>query len=472
MKPDPFQPPLQQKPAPPRAAGGSRYFRCCLFVFVGGIAVCAGCCGIGNYVLFHTTIPLTYVERALEETGDVEIDGMSGTFSSGFHVDQLRVRAEDGKWNELNDVDFRFNGLYALVNEQRLIIEQFTVGSGELYYRPIETFTSDDTSTDADANNQADDAGTTDDMPGPIESSGNVSGMKEFRVDLFRLSNLKFINRQTNVEFKIDEISIQGFQILDDRLTSLGDVTVKSDHVEFRTEPSDRFKDQPADLLKRKFTGLVRAAASDRLLKDIPYAVDVCFARNGRFIVEAQAFDDKATYTLNPQGEVQIAFRDFSLSDYLKWDEGVLPSHLTGSVSFTQPTSPAEDFQCTIAPDSKFQLGETAFTIETTEWKFDKQQNQMPPLTALGGSQENPIRLRLTMLEQKPYLAITLQSNDEDNTPELFSKTIYAKAWSELTDEQKKLINETIKANKEDPAQESPAAEDPAKNGASATTSS
>ena len=73
------------------------------------------------------------MEELIESGGDVDVQGLSGTISSGFHIDKLLVRDEQGRWNEMEQVEFQFNGIYDLFDNNRLLIDQISVGKGRFY---------------------------------------------------------------------------------------------------------------------------------------------------------------------------------------------------------------------------------------------------------------------------------------------------------------------------------------------------
>ena len=71
-----------------------------------------GLCGAGYYGLMHSSMPLAWFERAIEESGDVEIEGLEGNISSGAEMKKLRFRDNNiidkatgkSQWSELRDI--------------------------------------------------------------------------------------------------------------------------------------------------------------------------------------------------------------------------------------------------------------------------------------------------------------------------------------------------------------------------------
>ena len=61
----------------------------CVSIVIIIFAVCVG----GYYSVFHSSLPLKIIEAAIEEDGEAEIDGLTGTLSSGFSADEFRFKA-------------------------------------------------------------------------------------------------------------------------------------------------------------------------------------------------------------------------------------------------------------------------------------------------------------------------------------------------------------------------------------------
>ena len=114
-------------------SGGCSFSGCigigCLIVFL-FIAVV----GIGGYFsLMHTTLPLQFVEAAIEESGEVEIDGLDGTLSSGFSADKFRFKTNSDDWSELNDINFKYSSKSSFFGGDKLVIDDISVKSGTIY---------------------------------------------------------------------------------------------------------------------------------------------------------------------------------------------------------------------------------------------------------------------------------------------------------------------------------------------------
>lgn len=402
---------------------------CLLWAGVGTLILMFAMCGGGYYLIFHTSIPLSQVEAVLEESGEVEIDGLSGSINSGFHVDKIRILGDGERWSELEQVDFEFNGLTDLIWKQRLIIDRFTVGGGKVYVQSL---------TPSDAPAAADD--DHDDRPTPTKSEEPSDGLKEFRIDLLKISDLTLVNTVSGVEFKIREISLDGFHYKDEQVQKLGDIVVDADHIEFSTSASQQFPDAPPSALSRKLVGVVGAEIHEKVFQDIPFQADVLFTQQETEF-HAQVWDGKLKFDVDEKQQ-RIEFNDFSYEQLLAWDHGLLPAEVNGVI--TVRTADKDERICKIAPGATFKLGDLPFTVTTRELRDDPDAKHSPPLIARHASDDaGEIVCRLFNLPAAPYLAIELTRGDQRNTRELFAEVFYDKPYDALNDEQRQRIQVT-----------------------------
>ena len=199
---------------------------------------CLGClgtiiCGVlvisaaGYYIIAHTSAPLGMVEAMLESNDGIEIDGLTGTISTGFHIDELRFEdpsiAQSGnkphKPSCFQNIEFRFNGIGALFqNDRRLIIEEFSVESATVYSHPTsETSASDTLPVDEPQREPA---------PGQT-SRGQVSPFKEVRIDLIQITDFTMIDAESGLESKLGKFSMKDFHYLDGEFKNVGDYEIE-----------------------------------------------------------------------------------------------------------------------------------------------------------------------------------------------------------------------------------------------------
>jgi len=412
---------------------------CLLFFLIGSFLLCGGLCGGGYYALFHSSWPLVQIEKALESTGDVQVEGLTGSVSSGFHADRVRFRSIGDQWSELDQVDFAFNGLIDVSQNQRLLVERVSVGGGEIHVRELPDF------RDWQASAAQPDSGSPPPANPPTEPgsefSAEMQALKEIRVDLLQLSDLKLVSKLTGVEFNINEISIKDFHFLDGKVLSLGDIIVAADHIDFEAmEAGAYFADRPGVQVARKFTGVVHATIHENVLEDIPFQIDVGFVSDARLRVRAQLFGGRFTFAMDEAGRLEAALQDFTLTDFVRWDQGPLPGHVTGRItSEIDPSAPGTQV-VTIEPGAMFRFGEREFAVETGEMRIAHDADVTPPLVARCSTAEPEIVCRIYGLQGEPYWTMVVESGQQRGTTELLADVLYGEPLAALNDEQQQAI--------------------------------
>jgi len=413
-----------------------------LFFVTVSLLLCGGLCGGVYYAIFHSSLPLAQLEEMLEASGDTEIEGLSGSISSGFHIDRLSTRGEEDRWSTFEDISFRFNGLIDVYQNHRLFIQEFSVGSGEVYVEELPRF--------EDLGRASEDSDAPEVEPADsVAVTREFEGLEELRIDRLQLTNLKLIETATGAEFTVDEIALEDFQYLNGRVTRLGDVVVTTDDIEFHSDKSELFADQPSSVVTRKFSGIVRSTIHENIIADISFDTDVCFPEDGELRARTILFDGKVIYDNSRAGQTQGVWQDFTLTDYIQWKHGPLPSHVTARM--TQVSHPSEDNRVvvTIEPGATFQLGELLFEVETGEFEADEHADRSLPILAKHSSEAGEFDCRLYLLNDQPYFAVELESDDQKSTPDLYARVFFGKDHESLSDMEKESVAKLVKAAKE-----------------------
>ena len=167
------------------------------------------------------------VESMLESNEGIEIDGLTGTISTGFHIDELRFEdpsiVHSGNTPHessfFRNIEFRFNGIGALFqNDRRLIIEEFSVESATVYsHSTSKTSTSDTPPVDEPQREPA---------PGQT-ALGQGSPFKEVRIDLIQITDFTLIDPEAGFESKLGKFSMKDFQYLDGEFKNVGDYEIE-----------------------------------------------------------------------------------------------------------------------------------------------------------------------------------------------------------------------------------------------------
>lgn len=163
----------------------------------------------------------------LESNEGIEIDGLTGTISTGFHIDELRFEdpsiAQSGNTphepSTFHNIEFRFNGIGALFqDDRRLIIEEFSVESATVYaHSTSETSTGNTPQVDEPQRGPAPDQ----------TASGQGSPFKEVRIDLIQIKDFTLIDSEAGFESKLGRFTMKDFHYLDGEFKNAGDYEIE-----------------------------------------------------------------------------------------------------------------------------------------------------------------------------------------------------------------------------------------------------
>ena len=444
----------KQQQSPPAKKFG--LFRCCivavLLLMTLSVASMGGC----YYALFNTSLPLAMIKSMLEQSGDVSVNGLTGTINSGFHIDKLRFKSGE-QWSEIRDIDFEFNGLMDLMRNNKLVVEEFTVGSGEIYVTQAKS--DEDEKPGENPNREFEDAPDESPESGRTAQASANGSSSEFRVKLFELKDLVFIDQVTGTRFRIDQIRVDDFQILNGEITRLGDIQVRADNLDFDAQKSRVYADEPEP--SRRFVGKIGAAMHENILQDIGFQLDVCFKKD-RIILEGNAFGDHLRLGVT-QSEERYEFRDFKFSDFCAREELHFPSRVDGefwrrreSRDANQDAKGVDQLSLECSKDAQISFGQTAFRIASHDevWQSNKPLAiQLEPIDPDTG-----YHLNLKLLDSQTIF--TFSADDGTEPREIAAKIWYGQSSESLTEEQLAKIDRLIgAAEKQQDEVEDPAVE-------------
>jgi len=192
----------------------------CFGVIVLGLIVVIG---VGYYSVFYSSAPLKLVEAMIEGNEGVEIRGLSGTISSGFHVEEITFQNDSvDQLSKIENVEFRFNGIGELFrDDRRLIIEEFSVGSGTVYFRSDPESEFDMQSIEQDLEVAPPDGTQT------TNSGESVDFFQEVRIDLIEFSELTFIDLETGKTSELKDAVMSDFHYLDGSVQNVGEYSIE-----------------------------------------------------------------------------------------------------------------------------------------------------------------------------------------------------------------------------------------------------
>lgn len=385
-----------------------------------------------------------YLDGKVRNIGEYELEGLSlmteqfqlqnlsGTPETGFHLDRIAVRNQRDEWSQVEQLTLEFNGLNDAIANRRLVIERFTAESGVFYISPDQWTASTEPPVSEIAKNDT-------------TRVNAKSPLTEFAIQNIELSDFKFINSDTRLEFAIQEISVRDFQFIDQRLTRLGDIGIRADHLEFHSEPGTRFSDS-AGVLNKRFSGVLGAQMHERLLQDITFDMTYCVLEDGTSQSHLTMFGGGLEFE-QTSTKIVTTWHNFSLTDFLVWDEGLIPANVNGAWTVQlDPLSTAAS-RLTVAADSTMELGSHLFKVTETEFNLDDNADHSPAIPFQATIGEDQVTCQVRILKDNPFIALELEGTDND-IREQFSRIFFEARFADLTDIQQSQISKNLKATK------------------------
>lgn len=427
MQPGVPNKPMPQQPQPPYGGGSSSGRGCGCFAFgCGGVLLgLVGLCVAGYYTLFFSNVPLVMIKQALEESGNVKIDGLKGNFSSGFEMKAIRFKDPqqksdgntEGKWSELNDirVKYRNGGMFA----NSFTIEDISIAGGTIY---SDLNFDGELSGDLVFDELQDEFGDFQN-----EFSGSSRGTLEVKNISFR--GLKICDPKTNEEFHIDDITLKDVLVEDGRLVEFGDLVVKADLVELETVRTKNIADAQ---LERTVKGRLQKGILSNVLTDLPFEIEFGVLPDGKIAARSRLFDGKilavSGFTQEPN---RYQLTGFSPGDHIRVrGSGVLPTDINLDVIYDakkrQQIAAVESNGYLILGASRlgnFRLPEAAEDADA--------RNYFLATTQVDGQQ---VDAELYLLNQFPLIGVRLRKVNDWSLEDTWAKVVFGQAYADLPD--------------------------------------
>ncbi len=389
--------------------------------------------GVGGYYgVFHSSLPLRMIEAAIESEGEVEIEGLKGSLSSGFSADEFRFKTMDDRWSNLTDIKFNYESNSSLFGTDRIIITELSVDGGTIYadWDPEESEFEPEVGKEFE---EIEDE--FEDMDQEFRKEfGGPPDIGEVRIDLVRVANLRIVNPRTELEITIDEIKFDGFEWRDGGLKSLGELLVRSSQMELSTVPSVEFADQKH---AQRLEGILRAQADHRLRVDVPFVIDFAVSDKLEVSLKSRLFDDQLQFDRLPE-ESELRFRDFSPAEIVQLDtRSILPANVNLVLVYPENAEiPAE-----VNADGSFELGSTKFS----KLRIERPEQGPPVLLADAaiGAQTVTAKLRL----DRPFWEswkVSLESETFESQEEIWSQTLFHLAYDQLSEDQQATVQAAL----------------------------
>ncbi len=487
---------------PARRASG---FGClgvgCLVTVILLVLMCVG----SYYAMMHTSMPLSLIKSAIESEGNARVEGLRGSVSSGFEMDKLEFASDDPEhWNELRDVRFRFNGLFDLMRNQRLIIEEATIGGATIYARfdePVE---------DEQGDFEIDWAGISDDnefkdIRGDLRDE-NFRELAELRIDLVGAREIELVNPDTDSRLRFERVEFRNFLMLHGEIEGLGEIVVDSDQLDLVTTPSTVY---PDGKLACKLVGTAKPPLHKLLVAELPFAIDAAVGEDDRLLTTISVAADALLIEDMYGDQTSWKLNDFSPGDFFDLRSTFVPAHWRGSFvsevrevdapptdaegdatigddaeanqeklpeekpdarpegrpgktgKSTRKNAPSKKDRnrfLTVEPGTSFQLNETRFDLESATRKLVTGGGE--PFVATGQLEGETITARLTLREKQPFTHLEL-SAPEQEARNIWSRIFFEKPFAELDEAEQRDIDAAISgtpatspANPDEPADE------------------
>lgn len=394
-------------------------------------------CGGGIYGLFYSSLPLKAIEAAIEQNADVEIDGLTGNLTTGLAIQELRFKSDsdDEKWSHLSNINFKYENKRGWFGSDRLIVEEISVDGGTIYAR----WDPDQNELDLNPNlgdklSEIDEE--LDDIQEDIKSEfhGDLGGIREVRIDLLRIANLKIVDPTSGLELTLDEIKFDGFHWLDGKLLGFGKLLVRSNQMKLDTVPSRHFPDQD---MAQRFEGTIFSQMDRRLKADVPFVLDFALIDN-KFLFESSIFGE-TVHVSKSENQCFLEFTDFSPADFLKVEgPEILPSNLNFKVDYGNSFDQAP---ASVLEGGSFQLGLTRFEKLQVARNSDLNKSTIIG-TATVDSDE--VTAELYLNDNSPFWITTLSCANAESKQDLWAQTVFGKPFAQLDEARQSSVSSML----------------------------
>lgn len=436
-------------------------------------------CVSSYFVAMHSSLPLSLLESALEAEGDVEVEGLSGSVSSGFEIESLKFKSGyKDRWNELRQVKFSYNGIFDLARSQRMIIEEASVASATIY-SPI---TSDWNAAESidEVNDELSDL----DMD--IETN-NENELKEFRIDKLVAKNIRIIDPNNDDELNFRLIQFGDFQFKDGQVAKLGQLEIDSDQLDLHTEPSKRLSQHK---VAWNIIGDVKTKIHDAVIADIPFEIDFAIRKDQTMLAYVNLFEKQLVIDDLWGDTSKYQLTDFNPQEYLDMQTTLAPSDINIGWSITsekvrvakesvtqesttqggdQPADvddesadeiPAVEktdeeqesqtifvnvthYRVNFQPEGQFVLGQTVFQLQTDELVFGTDESTTNRVEAVGQLNETRIDAAIFLDSTAPWIVVELTSAGME-TSDIWSQLFFGQDYQTLDEERQQQVDTAL----------------------------
>lgn len=377
---------------------------------------------IGYYVLFHTAVPAKMLVKLINQNPNVQIEGITGSISSGFAVESMRFKDDNGNTNALDDVRLKYEK-----DGDTIVITEVHVGRGYFYVdrsKGEATFTQDGGKTTTTTTNQSDG-----DELNVLVKSVSINDITVEDVgtgEKFNLEGIQLANLSLGKEFSMGELSV--------KCTALDlKITPKNGEETGNTFDID---------------GVVKPAIHKNLTAPINLKGSLDGSVKDNMTIKLVAFDGKFDVS-GSKKEGALTIKDFSFSDYFKNAPPITNLNLSATNTETVGTA-----------KGTFTLGTQTFTIDQ---KVDIPKEKADKLnvpfiaTSKSATTEFIIKIYPDDMDKTFFPTLVLSTTPAMTLKDAVSSVMTGKAYATLAAKEKKTVDEAMTHFREPKPETAPA---------------
>ncbi len=408
------------------------------------------------YAAMHTNLPLSIAEAALEDSGDVEIEGLEGSVSSGFKAEKFRFRTTDENWSSLNDIRFEYEQDSSWFGDSELVIREMSIGSGEIYA----DFGPDEMKIDFDGEIRTEFDEIQEEIKDAeremeVEFGESFDGF-EFRIETVSVSDLKLINPDKDIEITVNEISFKDFKFKDGRIVSFGELVVDSSQIDVETQDPERLV---ALENAQRYQGVAKQSTDQRLKQDIPFSIEFGVDDDFEFQYVMEVFEQQVQVT-DVTDEYSLTLKGFSQNEWFDFENN---STFFSNMSMKVDFDPDNSSPAAVSDDASCMFGTKRFG----NFVVQQNENGMGYLSATTIVDGESATLTFSITPFGNAKNVKLDSEDVA----VWSQVLYGKSENELSvQEQKVLFNAMNIADETEGEQPGPSEAEEAESPAEAET--
>lgn len=364
----------------------------------------------GKYVFLHTALPARGFIALLNQSSDIQIEGISGSIATGFSVDTMRFTDEAGNINALNDVRLHYKK-----EKTANVITEVHVGRGHFYVdRNHKKTCHEDDMNDHDV-----------DEP---QSTSLENSNFMFIVKRVSINNVIIEDVKSGIIFNLDEIELSDLEL--GETSKLGNFVIHSTACDLEILP---LQDSGTNY-SHSISGSLKSGFSKKIKTNIDL----------KGTIDLNTTDDNY-YALTAFGG-QLRVRNTARGIALMTDKLTIANYIKNA-------PPLTDFDLSLARNGKSYLAKGTFLIGENLFEIDRK-GILPEggrledeLVAVHKGPRTEYRIQLGFEEQSDNLFPFIYLSTKPSMPlsDSVSMLLTGKKYDALTREKRDLVNRSIK---------------------------